>query len=75
MLYSVRTQKALVCYKRDRHFDHYQDDGVFYEKRPSLWIEPIGDWGKRLCSTWRNSTLDETFDNIVAFFGKPREAD
>ncbi|WP_313161002.1 glucan biosynthesis protein D, partial [Stenotrophomonas sp.] len=23
--------------QRDRNFDHYQDDGVFYEKRPCLW--------------------------------------
>src|SRR3546814_4377332 len=26
--------------QRDRHFDHYQDDAVFYEKRPNLWTEP-----------------------------------
>jgi len=24
----------------DRSFDHYQDDGVYYDRRPSLWIEP-----------------------------------
>lgn len=27
--------------QRDRDFDHYQDDGVFYHRRPSLWIEPM----------------------------------
>ena len=30
--------------QRDRNFDHYQDDDQHYETRPSLWIEPIGDW-------------------------------
>ncbi|MCW1776785.1 glucan biosynthesis protein [Pantoea ananatis] len=32
--------------QRDRNFDHYQDDGVFYEKRPCLWVEPKQGWGK-----------------------------
>ena len=31
--------------QRDRDFDHYLD-GVRYDKRPSAWVEPIGDWGK-----------------------------
>ena len=26
--------------QRDRNFDHYQDDGVYYDRRPSLWVEP-----------------------------------
>ncbi|MGA9215542.1 MAG: glucan biosynthesis protein, partial [Methylocella sp.] len=30
--------------RRDRNFDHYQDDDQHFETRPSLWIEPIGDW-------------------------------
>ena len=34
--------------QRDREFDHYQDDGTFYNKRPSLWVEPLGNWGKGL---------------------------
>ena len=31
--------------QRDRDFDHFQDDDQHWEIRPSLWIEPIGDWG------------------------------
>ncbi len=31
--------------QRDREFDHYEDDDQHWELRPSLWIEPIGDWG------------------------------
>ena len=26
--------------QRDRNFDHFLD-GVFYDRRPSLWVEPI----------------------------------
>src|SRR5439155_4615135 len=32
--------------QRDRDFDHYQDDGAFYHRRPSLWVEPKAHWGK-----------------------------
>src|SRR5690606_40061005 len=32
--------------QRDRDFEHYQDDGVFYDRRPSVWVEPTSDWGK-----------------------------
>jgi glucans biosynthesis protein len=54
--------------QRDRDFDHYQDDGVFYDRRPSLWVEPQGDWGRGSVDLVEIPTVDETFDNIVAFW-------
>jgi glucans biosynthesis protein len=58
--------------QRDRNFDHYQDDGVYYDKRPSLWVEPRpgpgGGWGKGAVQLVEIPTIDETFDNIVAFW-------
>ena len=54
--------------QRDRAFDHYQDDGVFYEKRPSLWIEPQGNWGKGAVTLFEIPTTRETDDNVVAFW-------
>ncbi|MBS7456438.1 glucan biosynthesis protein [Coralloluteibacterium stylophorae] len=54
--------------QRDRDFDHYQDDGVFYDRRPSLWIEPRGDWGAGSVQLVEIPTPDETLDNIVAFW-------
>lgn len=54
--------------QRDRNFDHYQDDGVFYERRPNLWVEPKGRWGKGAVQLAELPSADETFDNIVAFF-------
>ncbi|WP_242110659.1 glucan biosynthesis protein [Luteimonas aquatica] len=54
--------------QRDRDFDHYQDDGVFYDKRPCLWVEPKQGWGKGSVQLVEIPTLDETFDNIVAFW-------
>ena len=51
--------------QRDREFGHYMD-GVFYERRPSLWIEPVGDWGKGAVQLIEIPTDDEIHDNIVA---------
>jgi periplasmic glucans biosynthesis protein len=53
---------------RDRNFDHYQDDGAFYDRRPSVWVEPVGDWGKGAVQLVEIPTADETFDNIVVFW-------
>ena len=54
--------------QRDRNFDHYQDDGVFYDRRPSVWVEPKGDWGPGVVMLVEIPTADETSDNIVAFW-------
>lgn len=62
------TPRGFGLLQRDQNFDHYQDDGVFYDKRPSLWVEPRGDWGAGSVQLVEIPTLDETFDNIVAFW-------
>ena len=53
--------------QRDRAFDHYQD-GVYYDRRPSLWVEPLGDWGKGAVELVEIPTDDEIHDNIVAMW-------
>lgn len=60
--------KGFGLLQRDRNFDHYQDDGVFYDKRPCLWVEPKQGWGKGSVQLIEIPTVDETFDNIVAFW-------
>ncbi|WP_137390114.1 glucan biosynthesis protein [Rhodoligotrophos defluvii] len=54
--------------QRDRNFDHYQDDGVFYDKRPSVWVEPKGGWGEGEVQLVEIPTEDEIHDNIVAYW-------
>ncbi|GAA5133067.1 glucan biosynthesis protein [Alloalcanivorax gelatiniphagus] len=70
--YSDENPRGFGLLQRDQDFDHYQDDGVFYERRPSLWVEPRGDWGKGAVQLVEIPTLDETFDNIVAFWRPDR---
>lgn len=58
--------------QRDRDFDHYQDLEAHYEKRPSLWVEPLGDWGTGEVILTEIPTNAEIHDNIVAFW-KPAQ--
>jgi glucans biosynthesis protein len=58
--------------QRDRSFDHYQDDDQHWEARPSLWIEPIGDWTAGGVQLIEIPSDSEVNDNIIAFW-KPRE--
>ena len=53
--------------QRDRVFSHYMD-GVYYEKRPSLWVETLGQWGKGAVQLIEIPTDDEIHDNIVAMW-------
>ncbi|MDB6000138.1 MAG: glucan biosynthesis protein [Rhizobacter sp.] len=51
--------------QRDRAFDHYLD-GVNYDRRPSLWVEPVGEWGEGAVQLIEIPTDDEIHDNVVA---------
>jgi periplasmic glucans biosynthesis protein len=53
--------------QRDRVFDHYLD-GVRYDRRPSAWIEPLGDWGAGAVQLVEMPTDDEINDNIIAYW-------
>ncbi|MDM0112848.1 glucan biosynthesis protein D [Variovorax sp. J22R133] len=66
--FADQNPKGFGLLQRDRNFDHYQDDGVFYEKRPCLWVEPKTGWGDGAIQLVQIPTVDETFDNIVAFW-------
>ena len=46
---------------------------LFYEKRPSLWVEPKSGWGAGSVQLVEIPTVDETFDNIVAFWNPARK--
>ncbi len=58
--------------QRDRVFDHYLD-GVNYDRRPSLWVEPQPGpdgqgWGKGSIQLCEIPTDDEIHDNVVAMW-------
>jgi periplasmic glucans biosynthesis protein len=53
--------------QRDRNFDHYLD-GVNYDRRPSLWVEPLEGWGAGSVQLIELPTDDEINDNIGAMW-------
>ncbi len=54
--------------QRDRSSTSYEDPEALYERRPSAWVEPIGNWGAGRVELVQIPTPDETNDNIVAFW-------
>ncbi|MCK0197684.1 glucan biosynthesis protein G [Ancylobacter sp. 6x-1] len=58
--------------QRQRSFFDYQDLEARYERRPSVWVEPIGDWGEGAVHLVEIPTKEEVHDNIVAFW-RPKE--
>lgn len=68
--------------QRDRRFGSYEDIEARYHRRPSIWVEPVGDWGPGSVRLVELPTQSEYADNIVAYWrpaqplvpGQPLEA-
>jgi periplasmic glucans biosynthesis protein len=54
--------------QRGKDFREYQDIESSFEKRPSLWTEPIGDWGEGAVQLIEIPTKEEIHDNIAGFW-------
>ena len=54
--------------QRDRKPEHYLDFEAMYEQRPSLWVEPLENWGKGSVQLVEIPSIQEIHDNIVAFW-------
>ncbi|MHC8384195.1 glucan biosynthesis protein G [Pseudomonas sp. LB3P14] len=66
--FAIENPRGFGLLQRGRDFSHYEDLDDRYDKRPSAWIEPKGDWGKGSVDLVEIPTADETNDNIVAFW-------
>lgn len=70
--FSDNNPRGFGLSQRDRVFDHYVD-GVNYNLRPSLWVEPLPSaygpgWGRGWVELCEIPTDDEIHDNIVAMW-------
>ncbi|WP_375413128.1 glucan biosynthesis protein G [uncultured Bradyrhizobium sp.] len=54
--------------QRQKDFLAYQDLESSFERRPSLWAEPIGDWGEGSVQLIEIPTKEEVHDNIGSFW-------
>ncbi|EGB13855.1 periplasmic glucan biosynthesis protein MdoG [Pseudodesulfovibrio mercurii] len=70
--FSADNVRGFGLVQRDRDFAHYEDLEAGYERRPTLWVEPVGDWGFGHVELINIPTDKEIHDNIVAFWS-PRD--
>ena len=54
--------------QRQKDFAAYQDLESNFERRPSLWVEPIGDWGEGSVKLVEIPSKEEIHDNIASFW-------
>ena len=66
--FGTTSPRGFGLLQRDRVFDHYQDLQARYDRRPSFWVEPIGDWGEGEVRLIEIPSDREVHDNIVAFW-------
>jgi glucans biosynthesis protein len=66
--FATQSPRGFGLVQRDRDFDHYRDLKHEYERRPSLWIEPLDDWGTGRVELVQIPTDSDQNDNIVAYW-------
>ena len=63
--------KGFGFLQRDRDFALFADDDKHWEARPSLWIEPLGDWGPGHVTLIEIPAESEVNQNIIVYW-RPR---
>jgi periplasmic glucans biosynthesis protein len=66
--FALPSLRGFGLMQRDRAFTSYADLEAHYQRRPSAWIEPLGDWGPGRVELLQFGTPDETHDNIAAYW-------
>ena len=67
-IFSDVNPRGFGLMQRERQFHDYEDLESRFEKRPSLWIEPIGDWSAGAVYLIEIPSNKEIHDNIVPFW-------
>ncbi|WP_245423857.1 glucan biosynthesis protein [Methylovirgula sp. 4M-Z18] len=71
-VFADQNPKGFGLLQRDRNFERFQDDDQHWERRPSLWIEPIGDWGEGSVILIEIPSDFEVNQNIIAYW-RPKQ--
>ena len=66
--FSDNNPKGFGLMQRDRNPEHYLDFEAMYEQRPSVWVEPLDNWGKGVVQLVEIPSIQEIHDNIVAYW-------
>jgi glucans biosynthesis protein len=66
--FTTQPPRGFGLVQRSRQQSDFQDFENQYERRPSAWIEPKGDWGPGAVELVEIPSGRESNDNIVAFW-------
>ncbi|MCE5388576.1 MAG: glucan biosynthesis protein, partial [Acidithiobacillus sp.] len=77
--YSMDSPQGFGLIQQPRDFAAYQGIHTQYQRRPSVWVSPVGDWGKGQVRLVELPTNNSDMDNIDVFWvpasqPKPGEA-
>ena len=65
---SVDSLDGFGLLQRDRVFEHYGDLDADYNRRPSVWVEPLGDWGPGRVQLVETPSRGRFHANVTAFW-------
>ena len=66
--FTTQPPQGFGLVQRSREQSDFQDFDNLYERRPSAWVEPKGDWGAGAVELVEIPSGRESNDNIVAFW-------
>jgi len=66
--FTTQQPKGFGLVQRSRQQSDFQDFDAQYERRPSAWVEPQGEWGAGSVELVEIPSGRETNDNIVVFW-------
>jgi glucans biosynthesis protein len=66
--FTTQQPKGFGLVQRSREQSDFQDFDAQYERRPSAWVEPQGEWGAGSVELVEIPSGRETNDNIVVFW-------
>lgn len=66
--FSDSAPRGFGLIQREKRFEAYEDLVNQFHKKPSVWVEPIGAWGKGHVVLVEIPSNDEVHDNIVAYW-------
>ncbi len=66
--FAMQRLKGFGLMQRDRAFGSYEDTEARYELRPSAWVTPLAGFGAGRVELLQFATLDETHDNVAAYW-------
>lgn len=70
--FAAESPKSFALLQRDRDFRSYEDLEAHYHKRPSLVVEPQGEWGKGAVELVEIPSNAERYDNIAVYWVSER---